>query len=71
MHMVEEVIKEMEVQASLSCWVFNPLAGSCSVDEDFVGRTAFICRHVSPRLACQRSLERYLVQLWQVWSVDL
>ncbi len=70
MHAVEEIVKELEKQSAISQWVYNPLVESCSVDEDFIGRCAFISRSVSPRATCIRSIERYLVQVLQVWSLD-
>ena len=70
LHMVEEVIEQVQFESKLSTWVFNPIVESCSVDEDFIGRSAFLCRSVSPRSTCLRSLQRYLVQLMQVWSAD-
>lgn len=71
LHGVEEIIFNMDQQPQLDTfWVCNPIVESCSCDEDFIGRTAFLCRSVSPRSTCQRSLERYLVQLMQVWKLD-
>ena len=70
MHSVEEIISNMDRQSRMAFWVQNPLVESCSVDEDFIGRTAFISRSVSARKTCLRSLERYLVQMCQVWKLD-
>ena len=70
MHSVEEIVHEMDTQCQKSFWIYNPLVESCSVDEDFIGRAAFLARSVSPRSTCVRSLERYLVQLMQVWKLD-
>ena len=69
-HSVEEIVHEMDTQCQKSFWIYNPLVESCSVDEDFIGRAAFLARSVSPRSTCVRSLERYLVQLMQVWKLD-
>ena len=38
-----------------------PLSEFCALDEDFIGRIAKVSRNVSPRLACQRVVERYLL----------
>jgi hypothetical protein len=70
LHAVEEIVKELQVQSQNSFWAYNPLVESCSVDEDFIGRCAFLSRSVSPRATCIRSLQRYLVQILQVWPLD-
>ena len=70
LHAVEEIVKELQEQTQHSFWAYNPLVESCSVDADFIGRTAFLSRSVSPRATCIRSLQRYLVQILQVWSLD-
>ena len=49
-------------------FVYNIIAESCSIDEDMVGRMAYITRHVSPRLTAQRTLERYLTQVGFAWA---
>ena len=72
LHMVDEIIEDLRFQVC-TCqakWCFNIICESCSVDDDFIGRCAFVCRHVSPRSTPIRTLERYLVQLYQVWASD-
>lgn len=67
LHMILEAAIMMERQSSRSKYIFNILSESCSMDEDFVGRLAFVARNVSPRLVSQRSIERYLVQAYLAW----
>ena len=71
LHAVEEIVKQLEYHTQISFWAYNLLVESCSVDEDFIGRCAFLSRSVSPRATCIRSLQRYLVQILQVWSLDV
>ena len=66
--MLFECAVTMKIHAAHSSHLLNILCESCSVDEDFVGRLAFIARHVSPRLVSQRSIERYLVQAYLAWT---
>ena len=68
LHMVHEAAVALEIQSEESDFAYNPLAESCSIDEDFVGRVAFLTRHVSPRQMALRSIERYLVQINLSWS---
>ncbi len=68
LHMLHECALALQIQAGQSSHAFNPLSESCSLDEDFVGRLAFISRSVSPRLISQRSIERYMVQAFLSWT---
>ena len=68
LHMLHECALALQIQAGQSSHALNPLSESCSLDEDFVGRLAFISRHVSPRLISQRSIERYMVQAFLAWT---
>ena len=67
-HMLWHLIDSMCSQASLHAYVFNPVAESCSVDEDMIGRFCLITRKVSPRRRGLRALERYLTQTLLVWE---
>jgi hypothetical protein len=55
-------------QAQLADFVMNPACHSCSLDEDFIGRTACISRTVSLRIIAKRTLERYLVHIQLAWT---
>ena len=48
-------------------WIENPMAQSCAMDEDFIGRFCVLTRSVSPRLRVQRAMERYLTQVLLIW----
>ncbi|CAE7265247.1 unnamed protein product [Symbiodinium natans] len=67
-HMFWHLVDYMCDQASQHDWVMNPLAESCSVDEDLIGRFCILTRRVSPRLRGRRALERYLSQTLLVWQ---
>ena len=68
LHLLHECAVWLDIQSARAAFAFNVLAESCSLDEDFVGRLAFVSRTVSPRLVSQRSIERYLVQIQLSWS---
>jgi hypothetical protein len=66
-HMVQEAVIGLKRGLGKD-FVYNIIAESCSIDEDMVGRMAYITRHVSPRLTAQRTLERYLTQVRFAWA---
>ena len=67
LHMLHEAIVFFRRSLGLE-FCYNIIAESCSVDEDMVGRIAFLTRHVSPRLTGLRTLERYLTQVLLAWT---
>ena len=67
LHMLHETVIAMKRALHLP-YIYNVISESCSVDEDMVGRLAFLSRHVSPRLQSLRSLERYLTQVRLAWG---
>ena len=67
-HMMWHLVHKMHVQSQHCKFVLNPMAESCSVEEDVIGRFCYLTRHVSPRMRIIRSLERYLTQVLLVWS---
>ena len=68
LHWVHEVAHEMRRQSRMADFILNPAVHSCSLDEDFIGRTAALSREVSPRLVSQRLFERYLAHIQIVWA---
>ena len=58
LHAIHEVAHEMRRQSKASAWIVNPAAHTCSLDEDFIGRTAAVSRCVSPRAIPLRLLQR-------------
>jgi len=68
LHMLHECAYALKLQSERGSYALNILAESCSIDEDFVGRLAFLARNVSPRLVSQRSIERYLAQAFLAWT---
>ena len=67
LHMFHEILEGLK-RSLCNDFSYNVLAETCSQDEDFVGRLAYISRHVSPRMMAMRSLERYLTQVKLAWS---
>ena len=68
LHATHEVGFAMHSQCRYTEWVWNPATVSCSMDEDFVGRCAFISRQVSPRLISLRFLQRYWCHIQVLWA---
>lgn len=68
LHFLQEVAFTLARQARLAKFAINPAAHCCSMDEDFIGRTAAVSRCVSPKLMCRRTLERWLCHLQMAWS---
>lgn len=68
LHAIHEVAHEMRRQSKASAWIVNPAAHTCSLDEDFIGRTAAVSRCVSPRAIPLRLLQRYLTHIQIAWS---
>lgn len=68
LHALHEVGYEMKRQSLQSAWCFNPVVETCQLCEDFVGRTAYLTRCVSPRLQALRTLQRYLSQIHRAWG---
>lgn len=68
LHAVHEIGHEMRWQERSCQFVFNPATTSCSIDEDMVGRTAFLSRHVSPRQIIRRTLQRYVCHIQILWA---
>ena len=68
LHSLHEISHMLKRQSELADFVINPACHSCSLDEDFIGRTACISRTVSPRIIAKRTLERYLVHIQSAWT---
>lgn len=48
----------------------NPLAYSCAMAEDFIGRASLLSRRVSPVTTQWRVLQRYLAGAFDIWHRD-
>ena len=66
-HMLFHVLNFLQWSSDLAGYGLNPVTESCAQDEDYVGRLARICRAVSPKATCLRTLQRYLLQVREVW----
>ena len=67
LHMLWHIVDTMVAQTVSFDWIENPMAQSCAMDEDFIGRFCVLTRSVSPRLRVQRAMERYLTQVLLIW----
>lgn len=68
LHFIHEIEHELRRQARVASWVLNPICETCSMDEDFVGRCAYLTRCVDARTCALRSIQRYLAQLSIRWA---
>ena len=66
-HLLYHIVKVMQWQYDMASFAMNAVTESCHQDEDFVGRLARICRSVSPRATCIRTVQRYLLQVREAW----
>ena len=69
-HMLFHIVKHVSWQFDVATFAMNPILESCAMDEDHVGRVARLARSVSPRGVCSRTLQRYLLQLQEVWHMQ-
>ena len=69
-HMMYHVLKCVQWQGDICVYAWNPLSEFCAMDEDFIGRIAKVSRNVSPRAACIRCVERYLLFCRAMWYDD-
>ena len=69
-HMLFHIVKHLAWQFDTATFAMNPIVESCAMDEDHVGRVARLARSSSPRGVCTRTLQRYLLQLQEVWHLQ-
>ena len=55
-------------QADLSDVVLNPMVFGVQMEEDLVGKSCRILRRVSPQVAVEKTLRRYLIAAADAWS---
>ena len=67
-HMLYHIVSTFRWQVDLCGAGLSPVCESCAIDEDFVGHLARISRCASPRLACLRTVQRYLLWCQEVWE---
>ena len=68
LHFLHEVAHTLKWQSHKCGICINPATFSCSIDEDFIGRTASITRCVAPRIMAKRTLQRYLCLIQCTWT---
>ena len=62
-HMLFHVRQFLMEQYNSFGYFENPIAASCSCDEDMIGRVCYLTRCVSPKTRIKRCYERYLTQV--------
>lgn len=68
MHYIDHIFKRLRWEADDCDKAFNCLSTSCQMDEDAVGKSSRISRRVNIRLVQRRTLERYLLNCYAVWT---
>lgn len=63
LHMFCHVIRVLEQSSVSSTWTLCPVAYSCQMDEDLVGRICTLSRTASSRCVHERTLRKYLVNV--------
>ncbi len=66
-HLVAELRYNLQADAERKVPSINPLAWSCQLDEDFIGKVATQSRKVSSRKLHLKVCERYLISLCASW----
>eukprot|EP00438_Fugacium_kawagutii_P022976 Skav222205 [mRNA] locus=scaffold3943:41172:42716:+ [translate_table: standard] len=67
LHSVHHCFLAIRLQCERAGYGISPLASSCQMDEDCIGRVARTTRRVNARLMVRRTLERHLIACWKVW----
>lgn len=60
LHMLARIVMNMEQGSKTRAWSLSPLAYSCQLDEDLVGRTSAMSRSTDIRSVHTRTLRKYL-----------
>ena len=61
-HFFHHCLYDVDKQLRSNCqWVVNPNLWGCEMNEDYIGRISRMSRRVSPKIATQRTIDRYLV----------
>ena len=68
LHSLHHIFIKAHLDAKSCGLSMSPLAMACQQDEDCVGRLARVSRRVSPRLTMLRTLQRYLIGAYDVWT---
>ena len=66
-HMIAEVRWQLLEEKRLGATSINPLAYSCQMNEDFVGKIAQMSRMVASRRVHAKTIERYRLTLLRAW----
>lgn len=67
-HYFHHILHDMKAAISKGHKPLNPLAFSCAMAEDFIGRTSLLARRVSAMTTETRVLQRYLLAAFVAWG---
>ena len=68
LHLMHHAMLKVRSEVSEHGFAINPMATSCQMDEDTIGRVSRLSRRVSIRLAMDRTMRRYLIQCYDAWT---
>ena len=66
-HMLAHILYSLRDAGSKNIETLNPIAFSCQLDEDFIGRVATLSRTVSSRTIHERTIQRFLLNVASRW----
>lgn len=69
-HYYHHILVEMQTVLNRSGKPLNPLAYSCAMAEDFIGRAAMLSRRTHATTCEKRVIQRYLAAACAVWKKD-
>ena len=69
-HMMCHIMRNLEWESELSRLALNPLVWGVQMDEDAIGKSARLTRHVSakPEFMIRRTLQRWLIKAYYAWK---
>ena len=71
LHCFDHLILEIKSVVDRGGHPLNPLAYSCAMAEDFIGRASMLSRRASAMTCEKRVIQRYLAAANAVWSKEM
>lgn len=68
LHLMHHMTIQLQESANSFGFAENPMACSCQLDEDVIGRVSRLSRRVSIRLTMLRTIGRYLIGCYSAWK---
>jgi len=63
LHVLWHLVNRLHVSSQTQLWIFSPIAFSCQMDEDLVGKVSSISKSCAIRTVHERTLRKHLVKV--------